>query len=77
VTGDLFYISVPNPDWKGIGLAPDGSLNYEFKYGRSEGQIDREDTINLPLRPDMLPGTTAELVRHKLPLTWQSLQAAR
>ena len=77
VTGDYFYISVPNPAWKGIGLAPDGSLNYEFKYGRSEGQVDRDDTIIVPLRTDRLPGATSELVRTKLPLTWLSLQAAR
>ncbi|NBR42565.1 MAG: hypothetical protein EBU04_06800 [Verrucomicrobia bacterium] len=76
-TGDYFYISVPNSAWKGVELSPDGSLNYEFKYGRSEGQVDREDTINVPLLAGKLPGTTAELVRNKLPLTWQSLQAER
>jgi glutamate racemase len=75
--GDLFYISVPNPAWPGVGLASDGSLAYEYKYGRQPGQVGREDTINVPLTADMLPAPTAKLVREKLPLTWHSLQAPR
>ena len=61
--GDLFYISVPNPAWKGVGLAADGTLSYEYKYGRAPGQVGREDTINVPLTTDRLPGATAGLVR--------------
>ena len=76
-TGDLFYISIPNPAWPGVGLAADGSLTYEYKYGRQPNQVGREDTINVPLTTDRLPGATAGLVREKLPLTWRSLQAAR
>jgi len=75
--GDQFYLSVPNPKWPGVGLAADGSLAYDFKYGRTEGQLDRQDTINVRMTTDKLPGATAGLVRDKLPLTWRSLQAAR
>ena len=74
---DLFFVSVPNPGWPGVGLAADGSLAYEYKYGRQAGQIAREDTINVPLTADMLSSPTARLVREKLPLTWKSLQPAR
>jgi glutamate racemase len=74
---DLFFVSVPNPAWPGVGLAADGSLTYEYKYGRQPGQVGREDTINVPLTADMLPAPTARLVREKLPLTWKSLQPAR
>ena len=74
---DQFFVSVPNPAWPGVGLAADGSLAYDYKYGRQSGQVGREDTINLPLTADMLPAPTAKLVREKLPLTWNSLQAAR
>ena len=77
LAGDLFYISIPNPAWPGVGLAADGSLTYEYKYGRQPNQVGREDTINVPLTTDRLPGATAGLVREKLPLTWRSLQAAR
>ena len=75
--GDLFYLSVPNPAWPGVGLAADGSLSYEYKYGRQPSQVGREDTLNVPMTPEKLPGATAKLVREKLPLTWRSLQAAR
>ncbi|MEY4446027.1 MAG: hypothetical protein RL444_1140 [Verrucomicrobiota bacterium] len=77
LTRDLFFVSVPNPAWPGVGLAADGSLTYEYKYGRQPGQVAREDTINVPLTADMLPAPTARLVREKLPLTWKSLQPAR
>jgi len=76
-SGDRFYLSVANPKWPGVGLAADGTLAYEYKYGRSPNQIGRQDTINVPMTPAMLPGATAGLVREKLPLTWRSLQAAR
>ncbi len=75
--GDLFYISVPNPAWPGVGLAADGSLSYEYKYGRQPELVGREDTINVPMTPEKLPGATAKLVREKLPLTWRSLQGLR
>ena len=76
-SGDRFYISVPNPRWPGVVLAADGTLAYDYKYGRSPNQVGREDTINVPMTADKLPGSTAGLVREKLPLTWRSLQAAR
>jgi len=76
-SGDLFFISVANPQWPGVSLAADGTLAYEYKYGRVEGQIGRVDTINVPMTTDRLPGATAGLVREKLPLTWRSLQGAR
>lgn len=76
-TGDQFYFSVPNPRWPGVALAADGSLSYAYKYGRLPNQVGREDTVNVPLTPERLPGATANLVREKLPLTWRSLQSAR
>ena len=76
-SGDQFYLSVANPKWPGVGLAADGTLAYEYKYGRSPNQIGRQDTINVPMTSAMLPGATAGLVREKLPLTWRSLQGVR
>ena len=75
--GDQFFLSVANPAWKGVGLAADGTLTYEYKYGRSPGQVGREDTLNVPMTAEALPGATAGLVRERLPLTWRSLQGAR
>jgi len=76
-SGDQFFISVANAKWPGVSLAADGTLAYEYKYGRVDGQIGREDTINVPMTADRLPGATAGLVREKLPLTWLSLQGVR
>lgn len=76
-SGDQFFLSVANPEWPGAGLVADGSLTYGYKYGRVEGQIGREDTVNVPMTSDRLPGATAGLVRDKLPLTWRSLQGVR
>ena len=76
-SGDQFFISVANPKWPGVVLAADGTLAYEYKYGRSPNQIGRQDTINVPMTSAMLPGATAGLVREKLPLTWRSLQGVR
>ena len=76
-SGDQFFLSVANPKWPGAGLVADGSLTYGYKYGRVEGQIGREDTVNVPMTSDRLPGATAGLVRDKLPLTWRSLQGVR
>ena len=76
-SADQFYISVPNPAWPGVRLAADGTLAYDYKYGRSPNQVGREDTIIVPMTAERLPGATAKLVRDKLPLTWRSLQGAR
>lgn len=77
MAGDQFYLSVPNPRWPGVVLAADGTLAYDYKYGRSPNQVGREDTVNVPMTAERLPGATARLVRDKLPLTWRSLQGAR
>ncbi len=72
---DLFFISVPFVE--PVRLGPDGGLSKDYKYGRLPGEVGRADTINVPLTAEMLPGSTATLVRERLPLTWKSLQSAR
>ena len=78
---DTLYLRLEPPDasatLEGRLVAADGSLSYEYKYGRQPEQVGREDTINVPMTPEKLPGATAKLVREKLPLTWRSLQSAR
>ena len=71
---DQFFLSIPNPACAGIKLAPDGGLEYGYKYGRATGEFDREDTINILLTNDTLPKTSAALVRGKLPLVWSRLE---
>lgn len=74
--GDQFYISVANPNWPGVKLDAEGGLDRPYKYGRSAGDLNREDTIVVPLTPDRLPASSRKLVSERLPATWASLTAA-
>jgi hypothetical protein len=40
------------------------------------GHLEREDTKNVPLTPDMLPAPSARLLRERLQEVWSRLQAA-
>ena len=71
---DLFYLSVVNPACPDIKLAPDGSLDRDYKYSRMPGNLEREDTKNVPLTPDMLPAPSARLLRERLQSVWNRLQ---
>jgi hypothetical protein len=73
--GDAFFVSVPAVGQERLGA--DGGLARDYKYGRSAGDVARTDTVVVPLRPEMLPGAAATLVRQRLPLTWRSLQGGR
>lgn len=72
---DAFFISVPNKQCTEVRISPDGGLDRDYKYGRNPGNLEREDTINVPMRPQMLPPVSANLVREKLPLVWHRLSA--
>lgn len=72
---DAFFISVPAVGRERLGT--DGGLSRDYKYGRTAGDVTRTDTVVVPLRPEMLPGSAATLVRERLPLTWRSLESAR
>ncbi|MFO1481797.1 MAG: aspartate/glutamate racemase family protein [Verrucomicrobiaceae bacterium] len=68
-----FYLSVPRVDEVGIQLATDGSLDKDYKYSRSPGHLDFEDTKNIPLTPALLPKTSLKLVRDRLPAVWKAM----
>jgi glutamate racemase len=71
---DQFYISIANPKSAGIVLSADGSLDREYRYGRSPGRLEIEDTICVPMTQDRLPSTSLNLIRTKLPSVWQRLK---
>ncbi len=73
VAGNQFYISIANPKSAGVVLSADGSLDRDYKYGRSPGQLKIEDTICVPMTQDRLPATSLNLIRTKLPHVWQRL----
>jgi glutamate racemase len=70
---DQFYISIANPKSAGIVLSADESLDSEYKYGRSPGRLEIEDTICVPMTQNRLPSTSLNLIRTKLPHVWQRL----
>ncbi|MES2594752.1 MAG: aspartate/glutamate racemase family protein [Verrucomicrobiota bacterium] len=70
---DSFYLSIPNPQRNDIPLTADGGLAKDFKYSRSPGELDREDTVNVPMTPARIPSATRKLIETKLPEVWQRL----
>jgi glutamate racemase len=72
---DKFFLSVPAPNLSADKLAEGGSLAHDYKYGRSPGNLDLEDTRVTPMTVEMLPESSRNLVKNRLPLTWERLQA--
>lgn len=70
---DGFFLSVPNAAWPGVKLTVTGALEHAYKYGRRPGNLSREDTLNVPMRPDELPEVARRLVQNRLPTTWARL----
>ncbi len=68
-----FYLSVAHPDGTDLKLAPDGGLDRDFKYGRLPGQLEREDTVNVPLRAEGLPAVGRKLIETRLPRVWRAM----
>lgn len=75
-TGDLFFISVANPQSPGIRLNADGGLDRDYKYGREAGRLDLEDTRTIPMTPQQLPEPSLNLIRSRLPEVWRRLNRA-
>ena len=75
-TADEFYISVPNSDCPGVELRPDGrSFTYDFKYGRTPGQLDVEYVKRVPMNNENLGASVMESIRTSMPAVWGRLTA--
>jgi hypothetical protein len=73
-TVDEFYISVPNPACPKVVLRPDGSsFTYDFKYGRSPGNLDVEYVKRVPMHRENLGESAMETIRTSMPAVWQRL----
>lgn len=72
---DAFFISVPDPALPGAWLDAGGGLARDYKYGREPGNLQIEDTRIVPLRAEMLPAPSLNLVQQKLPAVWKRLGA--
>ncbi len=70
---DLFFMSVANTRCPETKTKPDGSLDYEYKYGRRTGALGVEDTICIPMQISLLPVSTRNLIKSRLPEVWVRL----
>jgi len=72
---DAFYLSIPIPIpmRSDLKLTADGGLEKDFKYSRMPGELDREDTVNVPMTRERIPATTRKLIETKLPEVWKRL----
>ncbi|MFM8474938.1 MAG: cellulase family glycosylhydrolase [Planctomycetaceae bacterium] len=64
---DLYYISVPNPERVKTHITSTGGLETSYKYGRTPGRLQIEDTMVVPMTWELLPASGSELVRRHLP----------
>lgn len=75
-TADEFYISVPNPACPGVVLRADGnSFTYDYKYGRSPGELDLEYVKRVPMNSENLGDGAMETIRTSMPAVWHRLTA--
>ena len=75
-TADEFYISVPNAACPGVVLRPDGmSFTYDYKYGRTTGELEKEYVKRVPMSRENLGDSTIETIRTTMPGVWQRLLA--
>jgi len=73
-TADEFYISVPNAVCPGVVLRPDGlSFTYDYKYGRSPGELDKEYVKRVPMSSENLGESVMEMIRTTMPAVWDRL----
>ena len=73
-TADEFYISVPNAACPGVVLRPDGlSFTYDYKYGRSPGEFDKEYVKRVPMNRENLGGSAIQTIRSTMPGVWDRL----
>jgi glutamate racemase len=71
-----FYISVPCRRCAGVELDEDGWFSYEYKYGRTPGQLT-PDFHRVPLESKYLQPEVEQRLRAQVPETWKLIQEFR
>lgn len=69
-----FFMSVANPSCREVKIAADGSLDRDYKYSRTPGRLNVEDTLCVPMRVSLLPPSSVQLIQSRLPEVWSRLQ---
>lgn len=73
---DLFFMSVANSRCPEAKTKADGSLDYDYKYGRQPGAPGVEDTIGVPMQISLWPVSTRNLIQSRLPEVWIRLRSS-
>lgn len=73
---DLFFMSVANTKSPEAKTKADGSLDYDYKYGRQPGALGVEDSICVPMQISSLPVSTRNLIQSRLPEVWIRLRSS-
>lgn len=74
---DLFFVSVPNPHCRAAKKNADGSLEFDYKYGRQPTSFAVEDTICVPMEISLLPRSSTSLIQSRLPEVWTRLTSSQ
>lgn len=70
--GSEFYISVPNLLNKNVELRDDGSFTYDYKYGRTPGDIQEYVKI-VPFSRTTIPGDILNRLSHQVPTLYDMM----
>ena len=70
---DRIYLSVPALALNSSLLSSDGGLTSEYKYARTAGKPEQEDTHYVPLTSELLPTSLVELLKNHCPKIWQAV----
>lgn len=70
---ERIYLSVPAPSLESTSLMSDGGLTSEYKYGRSAGMPENEDTYVVPLTKELLPASLYDLLKINCPNIWEAV----
>lgn len=65
-----FYISVPNLKNSGVQVDDAGRFTYDYKYGRTAGEIQEYVRV-VPFSTDNIPGETLQRLQATLPNTYE------
>jgi len=68
-----FYISVPNVDNPSIHVDQNGNFTYDYKYGRSEGQI-QQYVKRVPFSRQTIQAGVVLRLKSGIPATWELIE---
>ena len=72
-TSSEFYVSVPNKDNKNIQINKEGSYLYDYKYGRTAGEI-QEYTKSVPFSRKTISVDILNRLNNKIPKIYQLIR---